>query len=143
MAFRLAAPGPGNCGSTWASSGRGYSIPSGTDLIVVTLVLTFASSVPCDSGSTWTSPVSGDSDHKHASPDLVTVVSIGTSPGPHVSGPNWESPGLVSSTHLSSIRIWLHCSLTVTQPDLLTLVFTWATPGHGDTGSHLGVTWTW
>ena len=93
IAFRLAAPGPVNCGSTWASSGRGYSIPSGTDLIVVTLVLTFASSVPCDSGSTWTSPVSGDSDHKHASPDLVTVVSIGTSPGPHVSGPNWDSPG--------------------------------------------------
>ena len=36
--------------------------PSGTDLIVETLVLTLASSVPCDSGSTWTSPVTGDSD---------------------------------------------------------------------------------
>ena len=39
--------------------------PSGTDLIVVTLVLTLASSVPLDSGSTWTAPVSGDSDPKH------------------------------------------------------------------------------
>ena len=79
-----------------------------------------------------------------ASPDLVTVVPIGTSPGPHVSGPTWASPGPgVSGTHLGSIRIWLHCSLTVTQPDLLTLVFTWATPGHGDTRSHLGLTWKW
>ena len=66
-----------------------------------------------------------------ASSDLVTVLPIGTSPGPHVTGPIWASlgPG-VSGTHLDSIRIWLHCSLTVTQPDLLTLVFTWAKPGH-------------
>ena len=77
------------------------------------------------------------------SPDLVTVVPIETSPGPHVSGYTWASlgPG-VSGTHLGSIRIWLHCSLTVTQLDLFTLVFTWATPGHGDTGSHMGLTWT-
>ena len=59
-----APSGPGDAGSIWASSGRGYSIPSGTDLIVVTLVLTLASSVPCDSGSPWTSPVSGDSEYK-------------------------------------------------------------------------------
>ena len=39
--------------------------PTGTDLIVVTLVLTLASSVPGDSGSTWASPVTGDSDPKH------------------------------------------------------------------------------
>ena len=39
--------------------------PSGTDLIVVTLVLTLASSVPFDSGCTWTAAVSGDSDPKH------------------------------------------------------------------------------
>ena len=79
-----------------------------------------------------------------ASPDLVTVVPIGTSPGPHISGPTWASPDPgVSGTHQGSIRIWLHCSLTVTQPDLLTLVFTWATPGHGDTVSHVGLTWTW
>ena len=75
-----------------------------------------------------------------ASPDLVTVVPIETSPGPHVSGYTWVSPGPgVSGTHLGSIRIWLHCTLTVTQPDLSTLVFTWATPAHGDTGSHLGL----
>ena len=36
-----------------------------TDLNLVTLVLTLASSVPGDSGSTWASPVTGDSDPKH------------------------------------------------------------------------------
>ena len=118
--------------------------PTGTDLILVTLVLTFGSSVPGDSGSSWASPVTVESDPKHGltSPDVCGA--HGTSPGPHVSGLTWASPGLgVSRTHLGSIRIWLHCSLTVTQPDLLTLVFTWATPGHGDTGSHLGLTWSW
>ena len=39
--------------------------PTGTDLILVTLVLTLASSVPGDSGSTGVSPVTGDSDPKH------------------------------------------------------------------------------
>ena len=39
--------------------------PTGTDLIMATLVLTLASSVPGDSGSTWASPVTGDSDPKH------------------------------------------------------------------------------
>ena len=39
--------------------------PTGTDLILVTLVLTLASSVPGDSGSTWSSPLAGDSDPKH------------------------------------------------------------------------------
>ena len=104
--------------------------PTGTDLILVTLVLILTSSVPGDSGSTWASPVTGDSDLSMASPDLVTVVPIGTSPGLHVSGPTWASPGPgVSGTHLGSIRIWLHCSLTVTQPDLLTVVFTWGNTG--------------
>ena len=39
-------------------------LPTGTDLISVTLVLTLASSVPGDSGSTWASPVTGVSDPK-------------------------------------------------------------------------------
>ena len=39
--------------------------PTGTDLILVTLVLTLASFVPGDSGSTWASIVTGDSDPKH------------------------------------------------------------------------------
>ena len=39
--------------------------PTGTDLILVTLVLTLVSSVPGDSGSTCASPVTGDSDPKH------------------------------------------------------------------------------
>ena len=39
--------------------------PTGTDLILVTLVLTLAFSVPGDSGSTWASPVTGDYDPKH------------------------------------------------------------------------------
>ena len=118
--------------------------PTGTDLILVTLVLTFGSSVPGDSGSTWASPVTVESDPKHGitSPDVCGA--HGTSPGPHVSGPTWASPGPgVCGTNLGSIRIWLHCSLTVTQPDLLSLVFNCATPGHGVTGSHQGLTWTW
>ena len=40
-------------------------LPTGTDLILVTLVLTLASSVPGDSGSTWASTVTGDTDPKH------------------------------------------------------------------------------
>ena len=117
---------------------------TGADLILVTLVLTLASSVPGDSGSTWASPVTGDSDVSMASPDLVTVVPIGTSPGPHVYGHTLPHQDLVSLVPiLGSIRIWLHCSLTLIQPDLITLVFTWGTPVHGDTGSHLGLTWTW
>ena len=40
-------------------------LPTGTDLILVTLVLTLASSVLSDSGSTWASAVTGDSDPKH------------------------------------------------------------------------------
>ena len=39
--------------------------PTGTDLILVNLVLSLASSVPGDSGSTWASPVTGVSDPKH------------------------------------------------------------------------------
>ena len=117
---------------------------TGTHLDLVTLVLTLASSVPGDSGPTWASPGTGDSDPQHGFTDLVTVVPIVTSSGPHVSGPTWASPGPgVSGTHLGSIRIWLHCSLTLIQPDLITLVFTWGTPGHVDTVSHLGLTWTW
>ena len=117
--------------------------PTGTLLILVTLVVTLASSLLGDSGSTWASPGTCDSDPSMASPDLMTVVPIGTSPGPHDSGPTGASPGPgVSGTHMGSIRIWLHCSLTMTQPDLLTLVFTWATPGHGGTISLLGLTWT-
>ena len=40
-------------------------LPSGIDLILVSLVLTLASYVPGDSGSTWASPVTGDTDSKH------------------------------------------------------------------------------
>ena len=39
--------------------------PTGTDLILVTLVLTLASSVPGESVSAWASPGTGDSDPKH------------------------------------------------------------------------------
>ena len=118
--------------------------PTGTDLILVTLVLTLAYSEPGVSDSTWVSRVTGDSDLSMASPDLVTGEPIGTSPGPHVSGPTWASPRpCVSGTHRESIRIWLHSSLTVTQPDLLTLLFTWATPGHGDSGLYLRLPWIW
>ena len=43
----------------------GTVLPTGTDLILVTLVLTLASSEPGDSGSSLASPVPGDSDPKH------------------------------------------------------------------------------
>ena len=118
--------------------------PTGTELILVTQVLTLASSVQGDSGSSWASPVTGDSDPKHGLTRPGDCGSHGTSPGPYVSAHTWASPVPgVSGTHLGSISIWLHCSLTVTHPDLLTLVFTCATPGRGDTGSHQGLTWTW
>ena len=39
--------------------------PTVSDLILVTLFLTLAFSVPGDSGSTWASHVSGASDRKH------------------------------------------------------------------------------
>ena len=40
-------------------------LPTGTDLILVTLVLTLASSVQGDSDSSWASPVTDDSDPTH------------------------------------------------------------------------------
>ena len=43
----------------------GTVLPTGTDLILVTLVLTLAYFVPGHSGLTWVSPVTGDSDPKH------------------------------------------------------------------------------
>ena len=39
--------------------------PTGTDLMLVTLVLTVAISLPGNSGSTWAAPVTGDSDPVH------------------------------------------------------------------------------
>ena len=39
--------------------------PTGTDLILITQVLTLASSLPGHSGSTWASPVTCDCDPKH------------------------------------------------------------------------------
>ena len=80
--------------------------PTGTDMILVTLVLTLASSLPGDSGSTRASLVTGDSDVSMASPDLVTVVPIGTSPGPHVSGPTWAYQDLAQSHHVQVRLTW-------------------------------------
>ena len=40
-------------------------LPTGTELILVPLIVTLASSEEGDSGSTWASPVTGDSDPKH------------------------------------------------------------------------------
>ena len=83
--------------------------PTGTDLILVTLVLTLAYSVPGDSGSTWVSRVTGDSDLSMASPDLVTVVPIAISPG-----------------LMSLVRPGPH-------QDLVSLVPTWVASGYGYT----------
>ena len=87
-----ASSGPGDSGSTWASLGHDYSIPTWSDLILVTLVLTLASSVPGDSGSTWASPVTGDSD-----PHLWTIMTwiLCSTPEPHLDmltlDPLWAS----------------------------------------------------
>ena len=81
--------------------------PTGTDLILVTLVLTFGSSVPGDSGSTWASPVTVESDPKHGltSPDVCGA--HGTSPGPHVSGLTWASPRRgVTGSHQGLTWTW-------------------------------------
>ena len=77
--------------------------PTGTDLILVTLVLTLASSVPGDSGSTWASPVTGDSD------------------------PNWASPRSGDSgPHLWTIMTWIHGSTREPHLDMMTLDPLWA-----------------
>ena len=100
-----ATSGPGDSGSTWASPGHDYSIPTWSDLILVTLVLTLASSVPGDSGSTWASPGTGDSD------------------------PNWASPSSGDSgPHLWTIMSWILCSTPEPHLDMITLDPLWTSP---------------
>ena len=106
--------------------------PTGTDLILVTLVLTLASSVPGASGSTWSSPLAGDSDPKHGL----------TRPGDCGSHRylTWTS------------YLWSHLGLTSTwclwyppgyHQHMVTL-FTNSDPaGPINSGLHLGHTWTW
>ena len=83
--------------------------PAGTDLILVTLVLTLTSSVPGDSDSTWASPVTGDSDLSMASPDLVLWFPS----GPHLNLMSLVPPGLHQA--------------------LVSLVPTWVASGYGYT----------
>ena len=79
--------------------------PTGTELILVTLVLTFGSSVPGDSGSTWASPGTGDSD------------------------PTWASPRSGDSVpHLWTIMTWILCSTPETHLDMMTLDPLYASP---------------
>ena len=102
-------------GSTWASSGRGYSIPSGTDLIVVTLVTTWESPGPVNLVPIWASPSPADF-VPHL--DLIAVDAYLASPG--------------TGTLILSVR----------HPDLVTLVLTWASLVPGDSVPHLSLTWT-
>ena len=153
MAFRLAAPGPGNCGSTWASSGHGYSIPSGTDLILVTLVLTLASSVPCDSGSPWTSPVSGNSDPKHGltSPGdcgfhryLTWTSCLRSHLGLTRTWCLWYPPGY----HQDMVTLFTHSDPagpinSGLHLDMVTLGPTWVSTAHGESDPHLVLTCNW
>ena len=81
--------------------------PTGTKLILVTQVLTLASSVQGDSGSSWASPVTDDSILRMASPDLVTVVPM----GPHLDLMSLVPPG--------------------PHQDLVHLVPTWVASGYG------------
>ena len=61
--YTWASPGPGDCGPTWASLGRGAWFPQGPHLDLVTQVLIWAS---------W---------------DLVSQFHIGASSGPSDSRP--------------------------------------------------------
>ena len=83
--------------------------PTGTDLILVTLVLTFGSSVPGDSGSTWASPVTLNLILSMDSPHLMSVVPM----GPHLVLMSLVSPG--------------------PHQDLVSLVPTWVASGYGYT----------
>ena len=168
MAFRLATPGPGNCGSNWTLWGRGYSFPSGTDLIVVTLVLTLASSVPCDSGSSWTSPVSGDSDPKHGltSPGDcgfhryltwtsclwsqlgLTRTCIWYPPESHQDMvtlfTNSDAAGPINSRlHLVHTWTWRHWFPPGSHLDMMTHIPTCSSPVTCNSRSHMDIMWTW
>ena len=106
-----ASSGPGDSGSTWASWDVVTLFPTGTYLILVTLVLTLASCVPGDSGSTRASPLTGDSDPKHGLTrpgdwfpmephlDLMSLVS----PDPHQDlvslVPTWVASGYGYTVH--------------------------------------------
>ena len=81
--------------------------PTGTELILVTLVLTLASSVPGDSGSTRDSPLTGDSDPKHG---LTRPGDCGPH-GPHLDLMSLVPPG--------------------PHQDLVYLVPTWVASGYG------------
>ena len=73
--------------------------PTGTDLILVTLVLTMASSVPGDTGSPGPHLYLVTLILSMASPDLVTVVPIGISPGPLSLVPTWVTSGYCYTVH--------------------------------------------
>ena len=90
--------------------------PNGTDLILVTLVLTLDSSVPGHSGSTWASPGEGELFPIWASPspgyfvphlELIAVDSFLASPGTGDSDPICASPRPGDSVpHLGIIGTW-------------------------------------
>ena len=114
----------------------------------------------------WASPSPGDF-VPHL--DLIAVDSFLASPGTGDCDPNWTSPRSGDSgPHLWTIMTWILCSRpepqldmitlfhswastgpddTVTllglNPDLVTVVPTWVSPGTGDSRSHTNHTWTW
>ena len=101
--------------------------------------------------------------------DLIAVDSFLASPGTGDFDPNRTSPRSGDSgPHLRTIMIWILCSTTEPQldmitlfhswastgpddtvtllglnPDLVTVVPTWVSPGTGEWDSYLGLTRTW
>ena len=113
---------------------------------MMTLEPLWASPFPGDCGPhldvTWTR---GFLYTSRPQPDLVTLVLNWASPepseyapsGPHLDlvtlVPTWASSGHGSSAWPAG---WPHL-------DLVSGVATWASPITGDTGPHVGLTWTW
>ena len=89
--------------------------PTGTDLILVTLVTTWESPGPGESGPIWASPSPRDF-VPHL--DLIAVDSFLASPGTGDSDPNSASPRSGDSgPHLWTFMTWIsvpHLSLTWT-----------------------------
>ena len=93
---------------------------TGTDLILVTLVLTLASSVQGDSGSTWASPVTGESScHLRLT---------------------WT---LRLCSHLDLTWIWWLWFPYGALLDLVPVVSIWPHLEHNDSAPYLGLCWTW
>ena len=120
-----ASPSPGDSGPhldiTWT---RGFWNPSRPQPVLVTLVLN------------WASP--GPSEYAPSGPhlDLVTLVTHWASSG---NGSTAWPAGLPHLDLVTLVPTWASSG----HLDLVSGVPTWILPMPGDTGPHVGLTWTW